>query len=64
MQVLDVAQRWRTEQAAVLATELRRTLVADLERGGRGIQALRKHQLPCFVQPQSLLELQRAHGCQ
>ena len=64
MQTLNVAKRWRTEQAAVLAAELRGALVADLERGSGRIQALREHQLPCFIQPQSLLELQRAHGCQ
>lgn len=62
MQAFDVAQQRRAEQAAVLATELGRTLVADLNRGGRCIQSLREHQLPCFMLPEPPLELQRAHG--
>ena len=60
----DVAQRRLVKKAAVLAAELGGALIADLERSGRCIQMLRKHQPPRFVQTQPFLELQRTHGRQ
>ncbi len=41
--------------------ELGRALVADLQRRRRRIERLGKHQFPCVMQSQMLLELQRAH---
>jgi hypothetical protein len=45
----DITQRRRAKHPAVLATELGRARIADLQRRGRGIQALHEHQPPGFV---------------
>ena len=63
-QALDIALGRGTEQAAVLAAELRGTLVADHERRARGVVSLIQHQPPRFVQAQPLLVLKGAHRSQ
>jgi hypothetical protein len=60
----DIAQRRRAKHPAVLAAAWGGARLADLKRHGRGIQALREHQPPRFVQPQPFWVLQRTHGRQ
>src|SRR5574337_102618 len=60
-QTCDIPQRWRTKHAAVLAAELRRALIADLECCTRCVLFFSEHQPPRFVQAQPFLVLQRAH---
>jgi len=62
-QALDIPHRRCAELTAVLAAELGRTLVADGEGSPRRIELLGQHQPARLVQPHSLLELQRTHGC-
>src|SRR5699024_1329895 len=57
---LDSAFGWRTEEAAVLAAELRGALVADFKRCARRVQVLVEHQAPGFAQSQPFLVLQGA----
>jgi hypothetical protein len=59
----DIALRQRAEQATVLATELRRAFVSHSPAGAARVEAL-VQQLPCFLQTQLLLVLQRAHAGQ
>src|SRR5258706_13629424 len=49
------------EEPAVLAAELARALVAHAVAGGGGVERLAHEELARLVQPQLLLELQRAH---
>jgi hypothetical protein len=50
-----------SEQPLVLAAELRGVLVAHPVAGTGGIQVLAEHQAPGLLEPELLLELQRAH---
>src|SRR6185295_14447307 len=60
----DIALRRRAEQATVLATELRWALVPHTAAGAARVEVLVQHQLPCFLQTQLLLVLQRAYASQ
>src|SRR5689334_7557969 len=57
----DIALRRRAEQATVLPTALRRALVPYAPAGAARVEVLVQHQLPCLLQTQLLLVLQRAH---
>src|ERR1700719_4853713 len=60
-QSLDIAN-WRpAKKSPVLAIELARAFVADLERRTCRIQFTRKHALPRGMQAKPLLKLQRTH---
>jgi hypothetical protein len=45
----DIALRRRTEQAAVLAAELRSTFIPNTPCGATRVEVLIQHQLPCFL---------------
>ena len=60
----DIALGRRSEQATVLATELRRAFVPHTPAGTARVEVLVQHQLPRFLQTQLLLVLQRAHASQ
>src|SRR5579885_2582966 len=49
------------EEAPVLAAELADALVTDLVCRTRGIEPIRQHAPPRFLQPELLLILERAH---
>src|SRR3712207_2274124 len=57
----DIAQRRRAEEPLVLAAEVRGVVVAHAVAGARRVEALTEHQPAGLLQPQLLLELQRAH---
>src|SRR5689334_2651787 len=59
---LAVGRRRRAEEAAVLARELAGALVAHAVARRGGVQRLADEELARVLQPQLLLELQRAHG--
>src|SRR5918998_1981823 len=61
LELLDVPSRRIAEQPAILATELRRTLVPDLIRCARRVHRPCQHQPPSFLEPELLLVLQRTH---
>jgi len=58
----DIAVRRCAEQAAVLAAELRSAFIPHTRCRATGIEVLVQHQLPCLLQTQLLLVLQRAHA--
>jgi hypothetical protein len=60
-QRLDIADRWLSEEALVLAIELAGTFVSDLKGRARRVEFVDEHLLPSGVQAQLLLELKRAH---
>src|SRR6266545_5690425 len=60
-QPLDVAHGRLTEEPLVLPAELRRIVVADPVSSGRGVEVAGNEESPGLLQPQLLLELQRAH---
>jgi hypothetical protein len=60
-QGLDIANWGLAKESPVLAIELARALVADLERRTRRIQFTREHALPRGMQAKLLLKLQRTH---
>ena len=60
----DIALGRRAKQATVLATELRRAFVPHSPAGAARVEVFVQHQLPCFLQTQLLLVLQRAHASQ
>ena len=59
----DITLR-RSAETDNLAAELRRALVSHTPAGAARVEALVQHQLPCFLQTQLLLVLQRAHASQ
>ena len=59
-QGLDIANRGLAKESPVLAIELARAFVADVERRTCGIQFTREHALPRGMQAKLLLKLQRA----
>jgi hypothetical protein len=58
----DIALRRCAKQAAVLAAELRGAFIPHTAAGAARIEILVQHQLPCFLQTQLLLVLQRAYA--
>src|SRR5580658_6765622 len=60
-QGLDIANWGPAKESPVLAIELARAFVADLERRSRRIQFTREHALPRGMQAKLLLKLQRTH---
>ena len=58
---LDVPHRWLAEEAFVLAIELTRALVPDVESGTRGIKPFYEHAFSCDLQSKLLLVLKWAH---
>jgi hypothetical protein len=58
----QVLLRWCPEEPAVLATELRGTLVANKASSVTRVNILVQHQLPRFLKSQLLLVLQRARA--
>src|ERR1700694_5973525 len=59
----DISMRRCTEQAAILAAELRRTFIADPMSCRCSIHPLSKHEPAGFVQAQLLLILHGDHRC-
>src|ERR1700735_916681 len=60
-QGLDVANWGPAKDSPVLAIELARAFVADLERRTCRVQFAREHALPRGMQAKPLLKLQRTH---
>src|ERR1700722_17308274 len=60
-QGLDIANWGPAEESPVLAIELARAFVADLERGTGRIEFTREYALPRGMQAKLLLILQRTH---
>jgi hypothetical protein len=60
-QGLDIANWGPAKESPVLAIELARAFVADLERQTCRIQFTREHALPRGMQAKLLLKLQRTH---
>src|SRR5882757_8676374 len=60
-QGLDIANWGPAKESPVLAIELARALVADLERRTCRVQLTREHALPRSMQAKLLLKLQRTH---
>src|ERR1700735_935082 len=60
-QRLDIANWGPAKESPVLAIELARAFVADLERRTCRIQVTRAHALPSGMQAKRLLKLQRTH---
>src|SRR4029077_5959011 len=60
-QGLDIANWGSAKESPVLAIELARAFVADLERRTRRIQFTREHAFPRGMQTKLLLKLQRTH---
>jgi hypothetical protein len=60
-QCLDIAHWWLAKETPVLAIELARAFVADLERRTCRIQFTREHPLPCCMKAKPLLKLKRTH---
>src|SRR5882672_6862662 len=58
---LDIANWGLAKESPVLAIELARAFVADLERRTCRIQITREHALPRSMQAKLLLKLQRTH---
>jgi hypothetical protein len=58
---LDIANWGPAKESPVLAVELARAFVADLERRTCRIQFTREHALPRGMQAKLLLKLQRTH---
>src|SRR6266542_202540 len=57
-----VALRRSAKHAAVLAAELRGAFITHKPAGATRVEVLVQHQLPCFLQTQLLLVLQRAQA--
>ena len=60
-QRLDIAHRWLAKETPVLAIELARAFVADLERCACCIQFPRDHPLPRGMEAEALLKLKGTH---
>jgi hypothetical protein len=60
-QLFHVAHRRCAEEPLVLAGEVRGVAVPHVVAGACGVEALAEHQTAGFLEPQLLLELQRAH---
>src|SRR5260370_15466661 len=60
-QSLDIAHWWLAKETPILAIELARALVADLERCTCRIEFTRKHALPRGMKAKPLLKLKRSH---
>src|SRR5882757_5409527 len=60
-QGLDIANWGLAKESPVLAIELARAFVADLERRSCRVQSTREHALPRGMQAKLLLKLQRTH---
>jgi hypothetical protein len=60
-QGLNIANWWLAKETPVLAVELAYTLVTDFIRRARRINSIHEHALPCRLQPELLLILERAH---
>src|SRR6476661_8482650 len=58
----DIALRRSAKQAAVLAAELRGAFITDTPSCAPRVEILVQHQLPCLLQAQLLLALQRARA--
>src|SRR5260370_15389534 len=61
LQSFDIAHWGLAKESPVLAIELARAFVADLERRTCRIQFTREHALPRGMQAKLLLKLQRTH---
>src|SRR5260370_25842295 len=57
----DIANWGLAKESPVLAIELARAFVADLERRTCRVQSPREYALPCGMQAKLLLKLQRTH---
>src|SRR5882757_5063660 len=61
LQGFEIAHWWLAKESPVLAIELARAFVTDLEGRTRRIQFTREHALPRSMQAKLLLKLQRTH---
>src|SRR3954464_5354567 len=60
-QSFDIAHGWLAKELFVLAVEVRGIIIAHAVARACRIQALTEHEAAGLLQPQLLLELQRAH---